>query len=793
MLPSDRQEPLARTILIARAVVGLGAGLLFYALDQADPKVPALGVSEEHWIVFLQMARNFTLIAPLPVLFGLGRLPAKRLAVWASLSAVALIIVGLYAPPPTWNGFPKIVVLWLFSLIVIFIVHEFVQASFEDKQKIASYTTYFDNSWRHGLQAVLALIFVGAFWVVIAVGAFLFNLIGLEFVEDAVFSPWFAFPASTVSFSLAIHWTDEGSTLTRGARQIGLAMLSWLSILMTFFLSAFLIALVFTGLTPLWETNNATALLLNAVALIILLINAAYQAGEIPASPLVRLVVRFSPAPLIGITILAAIGVMLRVDQYGFTPARVLATAELIIVALYAIGYGVASVRPGPWMAIVKRVNIAVAAMVAIVLFLLMTPIADPARVSVASQVARLDKGIVEPDDFDFGFLADDRAGVWGERALDALAARGGDPRNDRIALLAQNPGRQDSYYRVEQSMNDRREAILPVGAAALPDRALLPQDGYDPIAECVRMRGPALAREARADTAKEQAGKPADEENALPLSQRRGPCVARMVDLNADGQQDILLFMDKSGGDPVSVGNLNVAAILQTAPDEWQTSGGLQLWGMNGSIVREPGAQEPAGGENKSGADIGELSALLLRAKVTPSRFSDLIIRGERVRLVPVDLGPRKEELANAVSSIDGKLAPDIVFAYQPLAPLALGCAKRSGPPHCFGWYDNVDNDPEAEYITLSLSYGAQSGGIQVYDERDGTLQLAGSGEIGGRYRRTRPAQDQEGVLKPLEPVEVANNVTIAPALLDDILVSGHRITFRYDEDFVRSQKEKM
>jgi hypothetical protein len=59
---------------------------------------------------------------------------------------------------------------------------------------------------------------------------------------------------------------------------------------MTLIAVFFLLALPFTGLESLWSTRRATSILLTAAAVLIVLINAAYQAGGVdtPAPAIVR-------------------------------------------------------------------------------------------------------------------------------------------------------------------------------------------------------------------------------------------------------------------------------------------------------------------------------------------------------------------------------------------------------------------------------------------------------------------------------------------------------------------------
>src|SRR6516162_4070647 len=66
----------------------------------------------------------------------------------------------------------------------------------------------------------------------------------------------------------------------------------------------------------------------------------------------------------------------------------------------------------------------------------LLSPIADPARIAVADQEARLESGRISPDEFDFAFLRF-RSGRYGLQALDRLRMERGGPNAAHIAELA--------------------------------------------------------------------------------------------------------------------------------------------------------------------------------------------------------------------------------------------------------------------------------------------------------------------------------------------------------------------
>jgi hypothetical protein len=280
---------------------------------------------------------------------------------------------------------------------------------------------------------------------------------------------WLIYPAITVPAALAIHGLTGQTGLLRSARDAVLTRLSWLLPLMAAIVLAFLAVLPVTSLVPLWATHFATALLLAAAAALGLLINSLYQDGTAPPPGRVRRIAASVAAlellPLAG---LAAWALGLRVAEYGWTEDRIIAAAAITLAGVLALGYAT-SVWPGRNLPRgMARTNIA-AACVAIALALaLLTPLADPARLMVADQLARLASGAVPPDKFDFAALRSS-GGRWGAAALQALAA---DPAGGVAATKAKqalaatppNPARPLDPADLSQHVT-----ILPAGQTAPP------------------------------------------------------------------------------------------------------------------------------------------------------------------------------------------------------------------------------------------------------------------------------------------------------------------------------------
>jgi len=777
---------------VARFAVGLLAGIfLFVVFDLLENKTTQFSMDPESWRRVLSGLRTMAFFAPLPLVFGLGTLPTIRLTVWCAIAATGLFYVGWYAPAPVWAGFSPLVPVWVFSLLAVFIVHEFLQGARDDNKVIARFETYFDNAWRHGFQAVLALIFLGAFWVIISLGAAMFALIGIEAFGDIIRSPAFGWIASASALAFGIHWTDEGSVLTRGVRQIGLFLLSWLGILLTLIVTAFLVALPFTGLEPLWDTKRATVLLLNVAAGMILLLNTAYQGGNPPTGPLVRLVVRFSVAPLLVIVALAFLGLWLRVDQYGFTPARVLASAEFAIVGFHALGYGAAALRPffinEPWLAFVKPVNIAGAVFTVIILLGLMTPVLDPARITVASQIKRLDSGRVEPDDFDFGFLADVRAGRFGAKALAELTERSGSEREERIAFLAKNPGQAQQYGRIEQTFNDRRDALHFIDGSAAPDTALLPpHTGADPIANCVATKArfdEEVKLRAERERRAARLGRTLDDEEDM--IQGDGRCLARRIDLNFDGVDDILILSRRIRAS--RFGYVTISGLLLGADGVVQERVSSHFrYAKDSVIINDTNRDRRLHFDE-------EFVPAFAAVRVTSARFNDLLIDGHRVRISPITRELSHEAAAAAIISLDDLTPPDGIFTIHD-RPSWFGdncLTENIDQPSCFGKHIPIfaSTDAPSAYAVTILNALTGDIRIRIWADEDGEWCAIGWGELSTDYGDSRSptvdtseSEDETKEMTAEIRRLLAEEVKVIPSIVGDLEIDGVRRTFSYE-----------
>lgn len=177
-----------------------------------------------------------------------------------------------------------------------------------------------------------------------------------------------------------------------------------------------------------------------------------------------------------------------------------------------------------------ERTNVLAAVLTVGVILALFSPLADPARLSVNDQIARLKRGAVSAADFDYAFLRFG-AGKAGRAALADLA-RSPDAETARRAKAAQA---STSRYDLSESPVPLRAPTItawPEGAR-LPAAFLAPAPSGDPRYACAPDDG----------------------------------CVAVRRDLNGDGRDDILLASAYA-----------VALFAQDADGRWTHRGNYQI-----------------------------------------------------------------------------------------------------------------------------------------------------------------------------------------------------------------------
>jgi Domain of unknown function (DUF4153) len=259
------------------------------------------------------------------------------------------------------------------------------------------------------------------------------------------------------------------------------------------------------------------------------LTNAAYQEGDTrqhPVAFVLRCAAIGAAVALTPLVALAAYAVSLRVAQYGWTPERIVATACVVVAACYAAGYGLAAAKSRPWLRWIEMTNVITAVVILAVILALFSPVADPMRIAVADQVARLETGRIPVEQFDFAFLRF-HGGRYGMAALDQLRQKADGPDAARIAekvnavLAAKN--QFEARASVERPTPAERAANITV---VYPKEQSLP-----------------------AAFLQQDWGAPADRwRHPRCLLTAHFKCDAAMLDLDGDGAPEILLAVQPHG-----------------------------------------------------------------------------------------------------------------------------------------------------------------------------------------------------------------------------------------------------
>lgn len=579
-----------RRVLAMRLLAGLAQGGVLYWLYRANHGGlwPA---TDPYWMVPLLMT---AVLLPVLLISSLGHLAPKKAALWMLAALAILLALSLH---DVWRDvgspefervagqnvryyFPSFLLV-VFGGGLFFIAHAMVLAAAQDRRYIASYASYFEAAWKLGIQLNFSAWFVGVLWLVLWMGGALFHLVKLDFLRTLLETPWFAVPVSCFGFACAMHITDMRPAIVRGIRTLLLVLMSWLLPVAALIVTGFLCSLPFTGLVNLWQTRHAAAVLLAASAVLVVLINAAFQNGRAGAgvAGVVRASARAASILLLPLTAVAVYAVALRVHQYGWTNDRIIASACLLVASCYAAGYALAAYQYDTWLELIAPVNVAAAFMVMAVLLALFTPIADPARIAVNDQMARLESGRTGAAQFDVQFLRFEGK-RYGRAALDQLMTRLGSP---DAALLSQKAA-----------------------------KALAQKNRWDAVPELKEMASLAANVQMWPTTAKLPANFLAQHWDDLPgralpdcLLKNDAKCDGFLIDMDGDGRPEVVL----------ADGQDSLVLFAEQPAGVWTVAG------------------RSNGGASACGSLLDMLKAG--QAKAAPARIQDLDVGGLRLQFV--------------------------------------------------------------------------------------------------------------------------------------------------------------
>jgi hypothetical protein len=277
-------------------------------------------------------------------------------------------------------------VAWLIALPML-------RARLETGRWRTPYPVLFRSAWRSYLTLAESALFTGAFWLLLLLWAALFETLGNDFFKTVFSDPRFVYPATTLAFATATQIIGSSDRFIDGVLDQLLGLMKWLLPLAGLIVIAFSLALLpkLPALLGSGERVINSAVLLALVAVTLLLFNAAYREGNLDPGygNWLQQALRVVPPLLVLIALTALYSMSVRLIELGLTPARYWGLVTAIFAVLYAVGYAYASLRAGPWLGAISRVNFGVSVILLTTLLVSLTPIADPLRLSVASQLKR--------------------------------------------------------------------------------------------------------------------------------------------------------------------------------------------------------------------------------------------------------------------------------------------------------------------------------------------------------------------------------------------------------------------
>jgi len=440
-----------------------------------------------------------------------------------------------YSPLPfdIQPAFPlALIVLWLLAL-------PFIQARLSSGRWRTAYGTVFGDAWRNILVLAEAGLFTGLFWLLLGLWQALFGMLKIEFFSHLFGSTGFIYPVTTATFGIALHLIGSIDRLTSVVLEQLLNVLKWLAIVAGCLLTLFTVALAFSlpGLVFTGEHAIGAVWLLWLVAVIVLLLNAAFRDGSVdrPYPRWIGVALRGMVPLTVVISATAVYSLGVRTQHYGITVERCWAWIVAGTLFLYSLGYSIAAFNRNTWMGGMARVNVTVAIALMVVIAATLTPAFAPQRLAANSQFARIIGQTVSAAEKNtssgspFVYLRFD-SGSYGLARLKQLAA-----------LSPSAPGANDIRRLAAESLaRDSRYATEPAAAPAEPVEL------RDSFAKArIFPTGRNLSQELIEALLAQQKRQP---NGALTHACSLGDCFGFFVDLNSDGSEEFVILSVNTG-----------------------------------------------------------------------------------------------------------------------------------------------------------------------------------------------------------------------------------------------------
>lgn len=455
-----------RGILLTGVLQGLFCALLMHYL--ARPGVPA----DSGWLVYGLPA---TLALSLTVMLSVVSFRQRRL--WLALGAILLLVLGmsgwqkwnLYGLD-SWDIRSRLFCYGGGLLVMALLMLPWLQRWLNsENEETDGYAAFHARLWHNGLALLLALLANGLVWLVLALWSALFELLGIAFFSHLFFdTDGFIYLLTGVITALTVVLVRSHGRLIAATRKLLTLVATGLLPLVSLLALLFIVTLPFVGLSAISRHTSAAGVLASLGGLLLLLAAAVWERERWPYPAALGWLVRLSliVSPLYAL--LTAWSLWLRIQQYGWTPERLSGVLVALVLLAGSLGYLYCLLRRPQGIGWVNR---GLTLLVLALLILLHTPLLDPWRIAVNSQLARYHSGKITVSQLSLSLLADS-----GRRGREALVALKNDP-----ALQADAAQRRTLYRLLNggsenapaPSVETLKQQIAVLPGSGVPDDAL--------------------------------------------------------------------------------------------------------------------------------------------------------------------------------------------------------------------------------------------------------------------------------------------------------------------------------
>lgn len=323
----------------------------------------------------------------------------------------------------------------LCSLVMGVIAIPFFRSALKKESPVFSYASLFEYSWELFICLLIAFLFSGLVTLILLLSIGLFLALGIS-LEDLIFQSAVLLPIHCAAFGLAIGISRSHVSIIHSTRHVLLALLNALLPIFAIITALFIGSAFFKGLDSLETGFSVTLLLITSIGLAIVLCNGAIRDSAETLSTISLSIVRIQALVLPVLAGFAIYGLYIRISEYGLTHVRVLSILVVAIASIYAAGYCLAAFTSSI-VKIVQRINIILAIVCFFAAGAVITPLLDPHRIAVNTQVKSLMMGQTSIDKFDFKYLRFD-AGFLGTQALAQLKNAGHDEQEALNSAIAE-------------------------------------------------------------------------------------------------------------------------------------------------------------------------------------------------------------------------------------------------------------------------------------------------------------------------------------------------------------------